>query len=100
MIQGKKFDLSPVVVFFALLFWSWMWGIVGMFLAVPLTMLIKIVLVNVPALRPIDVVISGVPEEDSQSLTNPNRLKEKAAAAWRVVCEKLKVGKNNGKNGK
>ena len=99
MIQGKKFDLSPVVVFFALLFWSWMWGIVGMFLAVPLTMLIKIVLVNVPVLRPIDVVISGV-SEDSEAPKRTERLKEKAAAALQAVREKIKTRKNNGKNGK
>ena len=99
MIQGKKFDLSPVVVFFALLFWSWMWGIVGMFLAVPLTMLIKIVLVNVPVLRPIDVVISGV-SEDSEAPKRTERLKEKAAAALQSVREKIKTRKNNGKNGK
>ena len=99
MIQGKKFDLSPVIVFFALLFWSWMWGIVGMFLAVPLTMLIKIVLVNVPVLRPIDVVISGV-SEDSEAPKRTERLKEKAAAALQAVREKIKTRKNNGKNGK
>ena len=33
---GRKFTLNPLMVFLALVFWSWLWGPVGAFLATPL----------------------------------------------------------------
>lgn len=41
MVMGRGFGISTVVVIVSVLFWGWLWGIVGMFLAVPLTMFIK-----------------------------------------------------------
>jgi len=56
-IMGKGLGLSPLLVFFSLLFWGWLWGIPGMILSVPLTAVIKIVCQNIPALRPVAVLM-------------------------------------------
>jgi len=56
-IMGKGLGLSPLLVFFSLLFWGWLWGIPGMILSVPLTALIKIVCQNIPPLRPVAVLM-------------------------------------------
>jgi len=56
-IMGKGLGLSPLLVFFSLLFWGWLWGIPGMILAVPLTAVIRIVCQNVPALKPVAVLM-------------------------------------------
>ncbi|OGD25881.1 MAG: hypothetical protein A2V57_06670 [Candidatus Aminicenantes bacterium RBG_19FT_COMBO_65_30] len=56
-IMGKGLGLSPLLVFFSLLFWGWLWGIPGMILSIPLTAMIKIVCQNIPALRPIAVLM-------------------------------------------
>jgi AI-2 transport protein TqsA len=56
-IMGKGLGLSPLLVFFSLLFWGWLWGIPGMILSVPLTAVIRIVCQNVPALRPVAVLM-------------------------------------------
>lgn len=58
-ITGKGLGLSPLLVFFSLLFWGWLWGIPGMILSVPLTAVVKIVCQNVPALRPVAVLMGS-----------------------------------------
>ena len=42
-IVGKRLVLNPVIVFLAVMFWGWLWGIPGVLVAVPLTMIIKII---------------------------------------------------------
>ncbi len=44
-IVGRRLTLSPLLVFLALAFWTWMWGPIGAFLAVPLS-IIGLVAVN------------------------------------------------------
>jgi AI-2 transport protein TqsA len=52
-LTGKAVDLSPLVILLALAFWGLCWGLEGMLLAVPLTVVLRIVLDNLPATRPI-----------------------------------------------
>jgi predicted PurR-regulated permease PerM len=62
-ITGKQLGLSPLVVFVSLLFWGWVWGPVGMFLSVPLTMIIKIFLENSPNLQWVAILLDASPPE-------------------------------------
>lgn len=43
LLQGCGMEMPPVAIVLALLFWGWVWGIVGALLAVPLTAAILIV---------------------------------------------------------
>jgi predicted PurR-regulated permease PerM len=42
-IVGRRLTLSPFLVFLALAFWTWLWGPVGAFLAVPLVIVAYVV---------------------------------------------------------
>jgi predicted PurR-regulated permease PerM len=54
---GRQMDLSPVFVLLSLIFWGWIWGIPGMFLSVPIAAAIRILFLNIPALRPIAILM-------------------------------------------
>ena len=58
-MMGKGLDLSPLVVLLSLLFWGWMWGVVGMLIAVPLTAAIKIACEQLDATRPVAILMGG-----------------------------------------
>ncbi len=58
-IMGQGLDLSTFVVFAALVFWGWALGAVGMFLAVPLTIMAQIVLASHPQTRGMAVLMGG-----------------------------------------
>jgi len=58
-LMGDRLNLSPVVVLLSLLFWGWLWGVVGALLSVPIASAIKIICANVDALRPISVMMGS-----------------------------------------
>ena len=49
---GKRLQLNPLAVTIALLIWGWLWGAVGLILAIPLTAAMKIIFDNVESMRP------------------------------------------------
>lgn len=57
-LQGVQLNISPLVILVSLAIWGYVWGIPGMFLAVPLTSIIQIICANVPSLRPIAIMLS------------------------------------------
>jgi AI-2 transport protein TqsA len=52
-LTARAVDLSPLVVLIALTFWGLCWGVVGMVLAIPLTVVLKIVWEPIPLTRPL-----------------------------------------------
>jgi len=40
-LMGKEFNISILMIFISLLFWSWVLGATGVILAIPLTIMIK-----------------------------------------------------------
>ena len=58
-LMGDHLNLSPVVVLLSLLFWGWLWGIVGALLSIPIAAAIKIVCENIETLHPISVMMGS-----------------------------------------
>lgn len=57
-IAGRRLNMSQFLVILSLFVWGAIWGIVGMFLAVPLTSIVMIVLSNFESTRPVAVIMS------------------------------------------
>jgi predicted PurR-regulated permease PerM len=51
-VLGNRLRLNPVILTVALLFWGWLWGGIGLLLAIPITAAMKIIFDHVPSLRP------------------------------------------------
>ena len=51
-ILGKRLQLNPLAVTLSLLFWGWLWGAMGLILAVPITGAMKIICDHIERLRP------------------------------------------------
>ena len=59
MLVGRRFGISTLIVVMSVVFWGWLWGPLGMLLAVPLTMVLKVVLEGSDEFRWIGVAISS-----------------------------------------
>jgi len=59
MILARRLTLNPVAVVAALLIWGWMWGIVGLLLAVPLLVVAKIACDKIEPLHPVGEFLGG-----------------------------------------
>jgi predicted PurR-regulated permease PerM len=51
-ILGKRLQLNPLAVTISLLFWGWLWGAMGLILAVPIMGACKIICEHIERLRP------------------------------------------------
>jgi predicted PurR-regulated permease PerM len=52
-MTGKIASMNAAAVFIALLFWSWLWGVWGMLLGIPIIFIIKVISQHVEQLHPI-----------------------------------------------
>lgn len=58
-LMGNRLNLSPIVILLSLGLWGSIWGIPGMFLCVPITVIIMIICSYFPATRPFAILLSG-----------------------------------------
>ena len=56
-IIGAHVGISPLMVLVSLGIWGYIWGFAGMILAVPMTVIIKIVCENIPYLEPVSILM-------------------------------------------
>ena len=58
LITGRRLSMSPVAVFLALVVMGWMWGLIGVLIAVPILVCIKLVCEQVETLKPVATFLS------------------------------------------
>ncbi len=59
LMLGQSVNLSPTASLIALFLWGWLWGTVGMLIAVPAMAIIKVVCDNIPGLKPLGVLLGN-----------------------------------------
>ncbi len=67
-LMGRALRLSSFGIIISLAFWGAVWGIPGMFLSVPIMVMLLVVCSHVPTLRPLAILLSreGLPETEAQ----------------------------------
>lgn len=65
-IEGEQLGLSPFVILVSLSLWGWIWGFVGMILAVPMTVICKIVCENISYLKIIAVILGNSSDKSNK----------------------------------
>ena len=58
-LMGRAAQMNPVAIFVGLLFWSWIWGVWGTVLAVPMLMMLKAICDHVEDLQPIGELLGN-----------------------------------------
>ncbi|SKC24080.1 AI-2E family transporter [Alkalitalea saponilacus] len=63
-VMGNSVNLSPLVIILSLALWGAIWGIVGMFLSVPLMVIVVVAFSKMPRFRPFAILMTGDGEVD------------------------------------
>ncbi len=56
-VMGRRFALSPTLVFLSIVFWGGLWGVAGALMAVPLIVSFKVICENIRPLNPIATLL-------------------------------------------
>lgn len=59
IFMGKTFSLNVVTVLVMLMFWGFIWGVPGLIMAIPITVILKIILEQIPSTRMMAEMMSG-----------------------------------------
>jgi predicted PurR-regulated permease PerM len=59
VVLGRRFTLNPVVIFVSLIFWTWLWGVPGALLSVPILVSIEVVCNHVPKLSSVSELLTS-----------------------------------------
>ena len=58
VLLGRRFTLNPVVIFVSLIFWTWLWGVPGALLSVPILVSVKVICDRVPPLSSVSELLT------------------------------------------
>lgn len=90
-IYGKNTGVSSVAVLVAAVFWTWLWGPIGLLLATPLTVCLLVIGKHVPQLSFLDVLLGNEEVLDLKTRVYQRLLAGDAEEAAELVLEELKT---------
>jgi predicted PurR-regulated permease PerM len=59
VLLGRRFTLNPAVIFVSLIFWTWLWGVPGALLSVPILVSIKVLCERVPSMSSVSELLTS-----------------------------------------
>jgi predicted PurR-regulated permease PerM len=59
VLLGRRFTLNPVVIFVSLIFWTWLWGVPGALLSVPILVSIKVICERLPSMSHVSELLTS-----------------------------------------
>ena len=59
VLLGRRFTLNPVVIFVSLIFWTWLWGMPGALLSVPILVSIKVICERFPSMSHVSELLTS-----------------------------------------
>lgn len=88
-IEGKHLGLSTFAILASLSLWGYIWGFIGMLLAVPITVIIKIISENIAYLHLFAVLLGTEPIQEKKDKLNQRADKEESESS-EIIDESLK----------
>ena len=89
-LYGKRTGVSPLALLVAATFWTWLWGAVGLFLAVPLTVCLMVMGKHIPQLEFLYVLLGDEPVLDPHEQLYHRLLASKRDEADVLMAEALR----------
>ena len=98
-LQGDQLNLSPFLILFSLALWGYIWGIIGMFLAVPIMSILQIIFANMEGTMPLAILMSNgkvIKKKKNKKEENSNNEETKKRTFYdSVILPTSKDKKNN-----
>ena len=91
ILFGKTTGLTPIALLVAVLFWTWVWGPVGLLLSTPLTVCLVVLGQHVPHLRSLKVLLAEQPTLDAKLQYFQRLLAKDETEGQRVFAKFAKV---------
>ncbi|MCJ7508128.1 MAG: AI-2E family transporter [candidate division Zixibacteria bacterium] len=63
-LMGRSLNLSPFALLVATMYWAWLWGAIGVILAIPITAAMKVICDHIEPLEPIGILLGGKVEKE------------------------------------
>ena len=116
LLYGHSTGISPVAVVVAAMFWTWLWGPIGLLLSTPLTVCLDVLGRHVDRLRFLDVllgsrqplspaqsfyhrILSGSPDEAFEQAENTLKIKSLSNYYDEVAIEGLRIAELDARRG-
>lgn len=86
LIVGRRLELNAVAIFLAVAFWSWLWGLIGALIAVPILVVIKVFCDHFESLEATGNFLAAAQtidrdEEDAPKAATPAQVADRSIAA-------------------
>jgi predicted PurR-regulated permease PerM len=80
VLLGRRFTLNSVVIFVSLIFWTWLWGVPGALLSVPILVSLKVICDRIPSMSRVSELLTSESNSIFESL-KPLRLRKISPSA-------------------